>query len=549
MTALGHRKGVYFYLDGTGQFRDLSEKDHAQAVLDGLFSDHAEWVRDHFSEDQKNGDQSDIRYAPLRRALMAACVRKGFFDPMERLRGRGAWLGDDGQLILHRGDAVLVGSDWYKPGVIGSHLYLGDAPLPPPAKDPQAAGKAGPAGELMEMLGTWQFQRGDVDTRLVLGWIASAMVGGALHWRPSIWVTGGRGSGKSTLHRLLTATMAGGAIAVSDATEAGLRQSLGHDSLPVMVDELEAGEKLEAVAGVIRFARISASGGELVRGGVDHKATRFVARSCFMFSSIKVPSLAPQDKSRIVVVRLGDLHGSAPPTTDGRALADLGARLLRRIVDQWQRFPQALEAYRYALMAEGASARTADVQGTLLAMADLLLNDLAVDTDSAQEAALSILSATDHADDEGSDEEQCLSHLLSTAIPLGHPTRKPIADYIADAADENIDANVALSHHGMRVIRDKARVQVLAVANSHDGLRNIFDGTEWGSRPGATGVWVQSLRRLPGAVTPGDCKVRIGQGRSAKPQRVTLIPLSLILDGKALGQRSTFDLAPSENAP
>jgi len=345
--------------------------------------------------------------------------------------------------------------------------------------------------------------------------------------------------------------MCGGLIAVADATEAGLRQSLGYDSLPVLVDELEPGENMSAVAGVIRFARISASGGELVRGGVDHKATRFVARSCFMFSSILVPALTPQDRSRIVVLRLGDLRNPRPFVMDNKALAELGTRLLRRIVDQWGRMPQALDAFREALLAEGASARMADVLGTLLAMADLLTADHPVDTDTAREAVLALPIVSDSAEEGGADQDQCLAHLLSTAIPLGSPSRKPVVDLVSEAMDFGAGTSSAaetLAYHGMKVMTDKSRQPVLAVANSNDGLRKIFEGTPWGSRPGGTGVWVQSMRRLPGADrTDTNYKTRIGQGRGAKPGRVTLIPLELILDAKALANRSSLDLIHNDD--
>jgi predicted ATPase len=40
----------------------------------------------------------------------------------------------------------------------------------------------------------------------VLGWIAAATIGGALDWRPSLWITGDLSTGKSTLLERLGAS-------------------------------------------------------------------------------------------------------------------------------------------------------------------------------------------------------------------------------------------------------------------------------------------------------------------------------------------------------
>jgi hypothetical protein len=542
VTALGHRDGTYNYLDGCGQLRTLGEKEHNQATLDSLFASDHEWMRRNFARIGEKGEVNGTRYDALRQALMNACFKAGIFDPAERVRGRGAWRGENGQLILHRGDAVFDGRAWQKPSLIGKHLYLADAPLPRPAGKQQPGGPGGPATELIALLNTWNLRRGEIDTRLLLGWMGAAMVGGALDWRPALWVTGGRGSGKSTLHRLISGIMAGAVISVSDATAAGIWQRLGYDSLPVIVDELEPGENISATSNIIRFARLAASGGELARGSADHKARRFTARSCFLFSSILVPPLTPQDRSRIVILNLGELRNTKPPGLTDKGLAELGALILRRLVDQWDRYPETLDRYRAALMAESASAREADVLGTLLTISNLLLSDEGIADDAARREAMQLLSFRDQGDDGGRDEEQCLSHLRTIALPLSGQSRRTADQWISEAFErDGPDAYAAidtLAGYGMRVMDDKNGAKVLAIANSHDGLRKIFEGTPWAGRSGASGGWVQAFRRLPGATkTEGDEKVRIGRGRSVLPVRVTLIPLALILNVEAIEGR------------
>jgi hypothetical protein len=82
-------------------------------------------------------------------------------------------------------------------------------------------------------------------------------------------------------------------------------------------------------------------------------------------------------------------------------------------------------------------------------------------------------------------------------------------------------AGRVLQDHGLRVIIvDDERW--LAIANMHRGLSKIFENTQWSARPGAQGVWVQALRRLPHQVS----KDALYFGSVS---RATLLPLKLCL--------------------
>jgi hypothetical protein len=127
---------------------------------------------------------------------------------------------------------------------------------------------------------------------------------------------------------------------------------------------------------VIKLARLASSEGVIFKGGADHRATEFVARSCFYFTSILMPHDAhpgPQPH--------GDPRAAADPAKGARAdarpgaIVELGKQLRRRVIDQWDRYDATLAAYRRALAGTGHKGRSADQFGTLLAFADLLLYD------------------------------------------------------------------------------------------------------------------------------------------------------------------------------
>jgi len=67
------------------------------------------------------------------------------------------------------------------------------------------------------------------------------------------------------------------------------------------------------------------------------------------------------------------------------------------------------------------------------------------------------------------------------------------------------------------------RMRFLAVANSHQGLSQLFRGTHWADRSGASGVWVQSLRRIPGAMPHAGLRFN---GHYA---RATIVPIERVL--------------------
>ena len=529
--ALGVSAGRSYYLDGRRELHALAPKDHSRLGLEHLFGQKAYLLDEYWPKVNADGKRVGWRPEQAARRLIMAASAKGIWNPFERQRGKGGWRADDGTLVLHCGDAVLTGERWNEPGLIGRYVYVGTEPIAKPARVPAKGGAEGPGNRLLEILSSWNWKRGDIAPLLLLGWIVAAPFGGALDWRPLVWITGGAGTGKSTLHHVIGAVLQS-LIQVSDASAAGVWQKLGHSTLPVTFDELEAEEDGRRAQAVIKFARQAASGGLVLRGGADHGASEFVARSCMLFSSILVPPLTPQDRSRMALLELGELQSTTPPPTDKAELGKIGAGLLRRVIDQWDRYADTLVAYRAALTAEGHGNRGADLFGTLLAMADLAIADFPADSDSVKALAVKLQPAmVGDADETAADQERCLRHLLTSIIPLDGPgLRRTVGDWLQRAAEsdpeagsESTEASRILGTHGMRLFEELGEGK-LAIANSHQALARLFQGTHWAGKSGTVGVWVQTLRRLPGAAPAG--MMRIG----GVAMRATTIPDLLVID-------------------
>lgn len=529
---LGNNDNEYYYLDASRQLRVLKASDHARLGVLSLFNHRSEYLWNNWPRKNEEGHVSGYRPELAAEALMGACAMRGVLDVVDRVRGPGCWQDDDGQLVLHCGDTVFHEGRALNPGSIGRHIY----PSAPEKPRPSTADADTDLGEeLLALLRSWKWRRADIDPYLLLGWIGASMVGGALKWRPMIWLTGDAATGKSTLHEILKSVHGpGGIIHATDPTAAGLWQSVGHASLPIALDELESEADNRKNMNIIKLARHAASGGTTLRGGSDHKGTTFTVRSCFLFSSILIPPLLGQDMSRMAILQLDTLdRKSAAPRLEPKRLAEIGAGFRKRLLDNWPRFRDTLEAYKAQLQTTGHSGRSADQFGTLLACADLLLYNAKPDSEALIEWAEKLAWAgLAEAEDAVSDSDRCISHLLSSSCDVMRDgKRRSLGSWIEqamgrfDSADHH-EADKVLASYGLRVERPKTpagKECFLLVSNSHEGLRAIFRDTNWAGLAGSTGVWVQSMRRVPGSSAS-----KTSTNFGGAPSRYTRIPLAKI---------------------
>lgn len=572
VTPLGKEGAAHYYLDALGQLRTLTPKEHSRNGFADLFSPMNAYLETHWPRYNKEGEVVGFRPELVADILMRACGARGVWSPFAKVRGRGAWRGADGALILHLGRRLWITANGKhvveRPGERGGFVYPVLPERPGPHPDPQPGGDRGPAAELLTRLRTWCWRRPKLDPLLLLGFVCAGMLGGALPWRPAAWITGDKGTGKSTLQDLVKHLLVDGEglYSSSDATAASLRQFVKHDALPVAIDEAESEDDNTRINNLIALARQASSGGTVLRGGADHQGSSFIARFAILYSSILIPPLRPQDMSRIAVLNLDPLRGGKPPLLQPEELRMLGQQLLRRLVDQWHQVPARLDAWRAALLEAGYDSRGADQFGTMLACADVALHDHAPDSDSLAEIVGELVTTTqaDRAE-ELPDWARCLQHITSSTPPMSG-LRKPwsIGTWLAIAANRKVlredgevntgdprrpgrserdEAQDVLAACGMRFVpalvdptQEGSGIKLdaggewdghLAVANNHQQVQAIFDRTHWAARSGAPGVWRQTLERVPGATKGSPVWLR------GVKSRTTLVPLQHVLAGGA----------------
>lgn len=560
------------YLDTLRQLRMLKPTEHGRAGIAHLFGGNTDYLVPYYPRKNKDGDTVGFRPEMVADALMYGAARRGVLDLTNRVRGRGCWLGPGGELVMHAGDGLVrsrppqqgdtpepafAGLSYETPGIHGRYIYPAGSPTPRPADEPAPRDSI---EALFRMLCTWRWRRGDTDARLLLGWIAAAILGAALKWRPAAWITGDRGTGKSTLQELIRDLLGDALVQSSDTTAAALWQHLGQDALPVALDEVESESDNRAMQRVIRLARQAASGGLVLRGGQDHTGMQFVARSSFLFSSIIVPSLRPQDRSRLAILELLDLPRDAVmPVISEDALSQAGRALRRRLLDGWPRFQQTLAIYRRELVDLGHGGRGVDQWGTLLACADLALHDRLPDSDSVRDWTEELAhTRLFEVQDETPDWRNCLDFLTTLTLDaFRNGSRQAVGSLIHIAAggdpspnDQTPEAaNAVLKTYGLKVEKvmeadengfDRERYY-LAVAQKNAALARLFDGTQWQVETGGSAPWVTTLRRCDQARNKK--AVRFAGG----PARAVLLPVDVVLpegddDDRPAASRKTGEL-------
>lgn len=583
---------ICFYLDALGQLVGLDANNrHGKNGLIALYgpqsqfleANWAQWSKPRKERDPATNEWHDVPgssvivgfdQAKAARSHIEECARRGIFDPTGKIRGRGAHRSDKGNLVLHFGDQILLPKEkadgsasamrYADPGLHGGYVYPAFAPLMRPYHEPVGT-EAGQA--VLAQLNSWSYRRALLDPMLVLGAIVASQLGGFIDWRPVMWIVGPRGTGKSTLdgepsksEGFIGHLIGPGRMNTADTSAAAIRQTLRNSTIPVFIDELEPDANSEKIAATVALARVSAGGAKGHRGGQDQQAHEFTLRSPFWFSSILQPPLQAQDKSRIVTVELKKLRGDLKkPDFFKSNAAALGAKLLRRSIDQVGRLDETIAHYREALEAAGHDARGSNVYGTLLACADLVLYDTLPDDELVNEWAIRCAPANlAELRDASSEESSCLDHMMTTPVQArGGDERVALGSWVLEAVTDAMrnetdnPANRRLQNMGVKLVNATVKGVVegpdgekiptygsktfeghapgwLAIAWKHRGLEPVYGDTKWKG-----GVWRQALERADNAIS--GVKVKFNHGSA----NAVLLPLSAVLDVEDLPASST----------
>jgi putative DNA primase/helicase len=522
--------GYYYQPSSTGQVVRLAASSHGGMNLCRL-APVAYWEALYPS-------RTGVNWTAAASDLFSRQAAVGMFDP-DRLRGRGTWW-DRGRCVLHLGDRLVI--DGIRQMITAPlqssfHYQRGAALIGP--------GEAAPLSdeEALTVLTMADRFWWDVPASafLMAGWLALAPICGALRWRPHLWLTAAAGSGKTTLLERFVGVLLGdmSLLVVGSSTEAGIRQSLRSDALPVVLDEAECNEKLDQqrIQAILALTRVasSESHASTVKGSPGGDVARFQVRSMFLLASIAIGLKQGADRRRFAQLTLRNPAEIAQHERDAHWQAldrDLEAlitpafaeRLLARTVSLIPVIRQAVQVFTRVATQHFDSQALGDQYGTLLAGAWSLQSSLV----PTQEQAQSLIDGTDWSSyrqaTELADERRCLNRILQHQLRVETDERvltRSIGELIeiitaASPLDpiSRRQAEDLLGRHGLRI-----QEGLLLVSNTAEPVAQILADTAWGTS------WSTILTRLPGARPYGNPVWFKGVGSKA---RACAIPLDAL---------------------
>lgn len=477
----------------------------------------------------KNGCQWDV----VADTLINQCTDIGSFNP-DRLRGKGVWY-DDGRYIVHKGDKLYINNTEIDTDAIESkYIYEPKHRKEDFYTKPLKKEDSNRFIDLLKML-IWERPEYAI---LLAGWCAVAPICGCIEWRPHIWLTGQAGSGKSWIIRKIIKKIIGedSVFTQGESSEAGIRQELGNDAVPVILDEAESDEKNQAerIQSILTLMRQASSQGDtILKGSPSGKSTRFKINSCFLFASIGVNTHHHADESRITVLSL------KTDESDNREqkFKDLQRAVNNLLTEEYcgnfktriyNMIPTIIESSKvFSMLIAGKmkSQRFGDQLGILLAGAYALFSDNIV----TEEIAEKWISKIDFSDEEEkkeiNDEQKCLNAIVQSMIRINN-TDYTIGELISCCYQQEsvngisvADSDITLRRYG---IRYQEEFKSLFIGSNNNNLKKLLQNTPYSVN------YTRMLRRIKGAEAWG-----VVRFTDTITQRTTRIPIDLIiLDSK-----------------
>ena len=146
--------------------------------------------------------------------------------------------------------------------------------------------------------------------RMFIGWLFSSLIGGALEWRPNLWILAPWGAGKSWIaDHIIAPFFSEYCHVLSKSTTASISRLISNNALPLIVDEAEPERDGVILQTLACFRSASSGTGKHTKASMtEGEVVSTEPRASLLFSSTVLPTMNAATRSRFMVLKLDPLH-------------------------------------------------------------------------------------------------------------------------------------------------------------------------------------------------------------------------------------------------
>jgi hypothetical protein len=379
---------------------------------------------------REQGNPPDGRYRPetLREAIALAAATSPRLTA-SRFVGQGVWRHEDRLLIVNGSEARLYDGGGFEAvdhPRIGSKIIDFNAnaawitDLEQVVQGMTLDTARGALQRLQGILGNWHWTH-TADAEVVAALVPATFIQACWTWRPLVSIIGASDSGKSTLlSQVIVPVLGEWTIAADRSTEAGLRQRIGCNAAPVVIDEFDLYKHRQQV---LELFRTASRGGEILRGTADQTGMSYGVRHIGWFAAIESGDVWGQDRNRFIRLEL------LPPRNRGelvlpgsRELGELGRVLTAAAIWAAPRAVELAESIRNTAVA-GIHGRLVESFAVPAAMHAVMMHGREVTREVAVDTLRRMIGGRAALIGQGErDEVQLLRDILRTTVRVPEPS-------------------------------------------------------------------------------------------------------------------------------
>jgi len=474
----------------------ITPKDFTQNALINILGN--EFIYNNYRDMDLKAKDS-INYKALINDIINDCQKEGIYN-IENNKGAGVWE-ISGDLIVNTKNIFGNNKEYEGERIYKKNVFVFSKDLEINKNTLEATEEE--RHTVFKLLNTFNWKRGDNDTKLFYGWILHAYINGALKWRSHSYVSGEGGAGKSTLQKMVSYLLNKNAILVDGASsEAGIRQKIGNDSGAVLIDESEASET--KMLSILNMFRSASSSAQILRGSADGTAKDYTLRFCGLLTGIIPLNFNQADNGRYLKLELQTFDRNNKRDeriADEEYLIDLGKRLQMFMINNYKKLLTIKKIVDKKMLLNNSD-RYTETFGILIACSYLALHN-----NEDEEQIKTYVESFDFEEEQNrsksKDHDECFETLLNREI-IRIDTNQRITVLqqifytyyclvIENSQSCFVGSNNTLGKYGIRVLDNKEKLEIL-ISPTNLSLRSLLKGTRF-----ENGDLSSVLKRVEGA--------------------------------------------------